>query len=341
MYFISYTFIGRCALIMLCLVSAQPYAQTAPNLVVAKSAQQTVTLTGFTRARTKLDLSPEMSGRVEKVFADIGEAIPTDGHFACLDRTFINLDIESNRAERARTKIDIDYFSKQVDRYQKLVSQNSSSQIQLDDHKRSLETALQQLRILKTKGKELAERRKRHCISVPPGWLVIEREIEPGEWINKGDPAGQAGNFSELLIPYAVSMPEFRALQQLSDKIYVDMPDLGIRVAASLEKVSPDFDEQSRKIKLVLAIEGEQDNRRGGLRALLSLNVPDENNTVTLPQSALDERYEQYWLQRDNGERIKVVYLGKDIQKNKHGEPLVRISSPVVKPGDKFIVEQK
>ncbi len=341
MHFISDTVIGRCAFIVVYLVSVQTNADTAPNLAVAESAQQTVTLTGFTRARTKLDLSPEMSGRVEKVFADIGEPIPTDGNFACLDRTFINLDIESNRAEIARTKIDIEYFSKQVDRYQKLVNQNSSSQIQLDDHKRSLETARQQLRILRTKGRELAERKNRHCISVPPGWLVIEREIEPGEWINKGDPAGQAGNFSELLIPYAVSMPEFQALQRFSDNIHIDMPDLGIRVPASLEKVSPGFDEQSRKIKIVLAIEGGRDGRRGGLRAQLSLNIPDENNTVTLPQSALDERYEQYWLQRDNGERIKVVYLGKDIQKSKDGEPLVRVSSPLVKPGDKFIVQQK
>ena len=326
------------AVAALCAINFQAYAEADPNLAVANSAQQSITLTGFTRARTKLDLSPEMSGRVEQVFADIGEAIPKNGHFACLDRTFINLEIESNRAEVARTKVDIDYFKKQVDRYQKLVSQNSSSQIQLDDHARSLETARQQLRILKTKGRELAERKKRHCISAPVGWLVIERQIEPGEWIDKGDSTGKVGNFSELLIPFAVSMPEFQALQKAGDSIRIKMPDLGVQVPASLEKISPGFDEQSRKIKLVLAIDGAKEVHRGGLRAQVSLNIPDENNTFTLPARALDERYEQYWLQRENGERIKVVYLGKDDQQGKLGDAMVRISSPLIKPGDKFIV---
>lgn len=330
-----------CVVAALCTMVFQAYAESDSNLAVAKSAQQSVTLIGFTRARTKLDLSPEMSGRVEQVFADIGEPIPTHGHFACLDRTFINLEIESNRAEVARTKVDIDYFRKQVDRYQKLVSQNSSSQIQLDDHARSLEIARQQLRILKTKGRELAERKKRHCISAPAGWRVIEREIEPGEWVNKGDPTGKVGNFSELLIPFAVSMPEFKALQKAGDNIQINMPDLNVREPASLEKISPGFDEQSRKIKLVLAIDGAKEKYRGGLRAQLSLKIPDENNTFILPVGALDERYEQYWLQRENGERIKVVYLGKDDQQGNRDDVMVRISSPLVKPGDKFILRHQ
>lgn len=325
----------------LCLFGFTANAETDRTWATAKSAQQTVTLTGFTRARTLLDLSSEMSGRIETVFADVGEPIPKDGKFACLDRTFIKLEIESNRAEMTRTKIDIAYFTKQSLRHRKLVSQNSSAQIQLDDHERSLATAQQQLRISMIKGKELAERKRRYCIEAPAGWLVINRDIEPGEWVKIGDPAAKIGDFFSLLIPYAVSMPEYRALQQTSDRIQIDIPDLQTHAKAQIARVSPAFDAQSRKIMLDLAIDGTQANRRGGLRAQLSLDIPDQNNAILLPKAALDERYEQFWLQRSDGKRVKVVYLGMDNRRTEKGSALVRITSPLVKPGDQFVLFDK
>ena len=340
MRLITNTWFAYVPLAALCVFGFDANAEPQ-TLATAKSAQQTVTLTGFTRARTLLDLSSEMSGRIETVFADIGEPIPKDGKFACLDRTFIKLEIESNRAEIARTKIDIAYFTKQTSRHRQLVSQRSSAQVQLDDHERSLATAQQQLRILLIKGKELAERKRRYCIEAPAGWLVINRDIEPGEWVNKGDPAAKIGDFFSLLIPYAVSMPEYRALQQTSDLIEIDMPDLGTHAEAEIARVSPAFDEQSRKIMIALAIDGAQANRRGGLRAQLSLDIPDQNNAILLPKAALDERYEQFWVQRINGERIKVVYLGIDKRRTEKGNALVRITSPLVKPGDQFVLFDK
>ncbi len=337
MRLITNTWVTYIHLVVLCLFAIHASAESQ-TLATAKSAQQTVTLTGFTRARTLVDLSSEISGRIEKVFADIGEPIPKDGKFACLDRTFIKLEIESNRAEIARTKIDIAYFAKQSSRHRKLVSQNSSAQVQLDDHERSLATAQQQLRVLEIKAKELAERKQRHCIHAPAGWMVINRNIEPGEWVNIGDPAAQIGNFSRLLIPFAVSMPEYRALQQKGDLIKIDMPDLGTHTEAEIARVSPAFDEQSHKIMLALAIDGASANSRGGLRAQLSLEIADQNNAILLPKAALDERYEQFWVQRSDGERIKVVYLGMDIPLTESGSALVRITSPLVKPGDQFVL---
>ena len=313
-------------------------SEASDSVATARSATQDITLTGYTRARTVIDLSTETDGKVEKVFADMGQKIPQNGKFACLDKTFVDLAIESNRADIERSIIDIDYFTKQVSRHRQLVNQNNSAQIQLDDAIRGLNTARQQSLMLKTKALELAERKRRYCIAAPPGWIVMKREIEPGEWVKQGDAVAKIGDFSRLLIPLALSMSEFSALNQSGDKLQVTLPALEATVPAHVEHVAPGFDEQSRKIILDLEIEGDLNQKRGGLRAQLTLNLPAHSNAVLLPQNAVDERYEQHWVQRTTGERIKVVYLGRAKKESTGDVSMVRVSSPDIGPGQQFVL---
>lgn len=315
-------------------------ATPSPSLVTAKAASQGVRLTGYTRARTVLDLASEATGKVEEVYSDVGQTIGKKGKFACLDQTFIKLDIESNQAEIAKTQIDIDYFTKQVERYKKLVSKNSSSQQQLDDLQRSLGSSEQQLRTLKTRKRELLERKKRFCMSAPEDWVVIERYIEPGEWVQSGDSVAKVGDFSRLLIPYALSMTEYKSLSNNADQLKVSLPDLGMDLPAHLERVSPAFDEKSRKIMLDLEIAGDLKQLRGGLQADLLLNLPNSRKSVILPKSAIDERYEQYWVERPNGQRLSVVYLGV-VKSNESNLPMVRISHPDIQAGQQFILQSR
>ena len=88
------------------------------QFVSVQPALQATTLTGFTRARHSLPIASEISGKVTHIYADIGHAIPANGVFACLDKTFIKLDIASTDNSIAQHGVDLKYLSKQVDRHQ-------------------------------------------------------------------------------------------------------------------------------------------------------------------------------------------------------------------------------
>jgi len=322
---------------LLALFAATP-VHAEQETVTAQAAVQQVTLTGFTRPRTVIDLSSEEAGKVMRVYADIGERITDTSYFACLDRTFIELEIDSNRAELARVTVEIEFFSKQVSRYRTLVGRNSVAQMQLDEVERSLASFQRQSEALKIKERRLQERKRRFCITAPPGWLVMERTIEAGEWLDVGQQVGRVGDFSSLLIPYALSLPEYQTLQR-KKPLTVHLPELDKTVAASLERVSPAFDEQSHKIKLDLEIDGR--SLRGGLRAELMLQIADASGAVLIAEKALEERYEQYWLRTANGKEIRVVYLGQSESTDTAGAKLARVVSPDVHPGDRFIVNHR
>ncbi|MDJ0808029.1 MAG: efflux RND transporter periplasmic adaptor subunit [Gammaproteobacteria bacterium] len=328
-------------IISLCLVPLvlAPFlaqSEAEESRVAAQAAFQRETLSGFTRERTRLKLSAEADGRVVEVTADVGDVIATEEPFACLDPTFVELERRANLAEIASLQIDVRHFRKQVKRFSQLLKQNSSSQSQLDDAQHSLDQALSQLALRKIQTETLAERIRRLCVTAPRGWIVIRRYVEVGQWINTGSPVVEVGDFSRLMVPFALSMEEFQALQERADALTLYLPELNHQTAARLERVSPGFDEASRKVYVELEIPGTDIPSRGGLRAELKLDIPMRSGAVLLPAKALVERYEEHWLKRPDGEEINVVYLGRA----REGD-WVRVISPQVKPGDQFLLPEE
>ncbi|MBL3588267.1 MAG: efflux RND transporter periplasmic adaptor subunit [gamma proteobacterium endosymbiont of Lamellibrachia anaximandri] len=307
----------------------------AKELVTAQAATQREVLSGFTRARTLLTLSAEASGRVEEVNADVGDRIDAKRPLVCLDDTFIKLDLRANSAETQRLEVDVRHYRKQVKRFSQLLKQKSSSESQLDDAQRNLDSARSQIASLKVQNEKLREKKKRHCINAPDGWHLVERHVEQGQWINSGEPVVRVGDYSRLLVPFALSLPEFQTLQGLGEKLALFLPELGQKMVAKIERVSPSFDEASHKIYVELEIAVDAGTARGGLRAELTLDLPARSGAVVLPVGAVSERYEEHWLKRADGSDIRVVFLGR--AKNREGE-WARVTAPGVKPGDQFVM---
>jgi RND family efflux transporter MFP subunit len=311
----------------------------AEVLVEAKAAIKRETLSGFTRAHTRLVLSAESAGRVVQVNGDVGDDIKGEEPYTCLDDTYLELELRSNEAERKILEVDINYFDKEVVRFSKLLKQNSSSKSQLDTAKRNLDKSKAQHNSLTVAASILQERKDRLCINPPVGWRVIKRYVEPGKWVNAGMPVVEVGDYSQLVAPFALSMTEYQAIKKLQKSgLTVTLPELKANLPAQLIRVSPAFDEQSRKIHLELKLKEGLTLNRGGLRVNLVLDIPMQSGAVLVPEHALIERYEQYWLKRPDSSEVSVVYLGHS---NGPDQGWVRVVSPEIKPGDQLVTSKE
>jgi len=311
-------------------------SSTEGELVTAEVAFREVTLTGYTRPRYILDIVGEESGRCVKVNADVGNAVGEDGVFARLDTTFIDIEIKQNGVNQKQVQNRIAYLANEVKRHQELVERKAVAQAALDKYRNDLDQARIEFEVLKVQQANLEERRKRFAIRIPSGWKIIERHVEPGEWVSAGQNLGKAGDFNSLLVPFSLDSDEYRWLLAAKRKISLFLPDQeagGIEVAAAVERVSPDFDPQTRKINVDLIVSKSVPEKRGGIRTQLTLQLPDPSGAVQVPTAALEKRYEVFWLTRPDGERVKVVLLGDD----KNGT--CRVCSPEVRPGDSFQIK--
>lgn len=295
-------------------------------------ASRIISLTGFTRPRVSMTLVSEESAMCTNVYADVGDTVGSNGRFAELDPTFIKLDISQLIADRTRLQSDVTYYSKEAERYRKLVKKSTAAQSELDLHIRNLKNAESRLRATQLKIDIDREHLRRYTLRAPVGWRVIKRYIEPGEWVTKGEKVAELGNFKTLLVPYALTIKELKEVRSMNGKVNFKLPDLDITVAAELERISPDFDPETRKVEVDFEIAKGDFEFRGGLRTELDLEMDDPGGSVLVPASAIVKAYDDSFIVRPDGVRVKVLVLGTA----KDGR--IRVSSRAVKAGQEFLL---
>jgi RND family efflux transporter MFP subunit len=306
------------------------------DVFAARPAMRKISLIGYTRSRHTMEIVSEESGRCVKVTVDVGDRIGSEGVFAILDTTFIDLAIKKNQVNQKRLDNLITYHTKEVRRYTDLVESETAAESKLDSLENVRDQAVFEIQDLKVQEAELKERRARHHSKIPSGWTVTERTVEPGEWVSVGERLGRAGDFSALLVPFSLSPEEYNALKKQNSPIRLFFPDEGEAGAApeaSLERISLAFDPETRKINVDLTVSEGLSEKRGGLRAELTVMVPDPSGAVLVPASAVVERYEEFWLTRHDGKKVRVVFLGNGPQ------GAIRVRSPEISHGDKFKVK--
>jgi hypothetical protein len=174
------------------------------------------------------------------------------------------------------------------------------------------------------------EKHYRHCIKSPAGWIVEERYVDPGQWLDMGNPVVKVGNYAKLLVPFALSVKELNALQAMQKNLSVWLPEYDQQIPATIERISPAFDTQSRKIQVDLLLEKNLPVHRGGLRVILKLKIPDSTDIFLISAKALNNRFEENWLSPKEGQPHRVKLLGI-VEKG-----VVRIKSKELKTGKQY-----
>jgi len=311
------------------IISVSAYAEE--QFVSVESITRNISITGFTRASAKMPLTTEVEGKVSAVFADIGDSILANKVFACLDDTFVQIDIKLVQKEMSRHYVDIKYYKKEVSRYQKLVNKQTVAVSALDSLMRDLSNAREALAIASIRKQRLEEEKRRHCIEAPEGWKVIDRSIEIGQWVRQGEVVAKVGNYSQLSIPLILSQQELASLNKNKDNIELILSGNNLKIPASIEYISPAFDEKTRKILVNLLIKQSLAELHGGMRVELILKTSGSKGaSFFIDKRALEERFEEYWLQRKDGKRIRVKLL------TEQANGTVTISSREIKLGDQF-----
>lgn len=281
----------------------------AGETVQPKSYHRTQLLTGFTEARQTIEVSSEVVGKCLAIHADIGDLVPDSGILAEIDDTFIRLDIDANRLEVESIKRQLQTEKKTLARYTTLIDKNSSTEAKLDEVQLSVDLHEMKLKTLNNQFQNLQENLARHTITATREWTLIKRLVQPGEYIQPAQVIATIGDFSQLLLRFALSFNELQNLQQTKD-ISLYFPDLNLQTSGKIYRVSPTFTEATKKIPVDIIIDNnDQRTIRGGLRGEIQLKQ-QKNGTFTVPTSAVISRYDAHWIVKENNQRIRVLFLG-------------------------------
>lgn len=273
---------------------------------------------GFTGPVKELVISGEVSGRCTATTVDIGKIIPASGLVAELDSTFVEIDLTKNRIGQERARRQLKQEQKSLARYTNLINKKSAAQATYDEVALRADVLKLTLQELRNEEKRLQELLKRYILHGPPGWQVIEKYVEPGEFVRVGQPVMKLGDFRTLLVSFQLTFEQLEVLKKVK-QLSLFLPEIEKRLTASIYRVAPDFDETSRKIPVDFLLDSktevDKSSLRGGLKARLDFSQAGEQAIFEIPVTALLSRYEATWLVRKDGLAIRVVLLGKNRDK--------------------------
>ena len=192
-------------------------------------------------------------------------------------------------------------------------------QARLDLQAIGIEIAIAQTRLI-----ELRERKSRHTIHAPPGWIVVAKLVEETEFVSVNTPVARIADFEHLVVPLSVSAQELAAIQKLPPEFDVLLD--GNSAKAALNWINPEFDEKTRKLSIELILRSYPGPKRGGLICQLALQIYTEG--LWVPKRAVISRYgnPRVFL-KESGAEVKVLELGQT------EEHLVIADDPRLPPG--------
>jgi RND family efflux transporter MFP subunit len=293
----------------------------AQQELIVQPALRDITLTGYTRSQTTLTLSSEVAGKVLKINYDVGQLIDTSP-FVKIDSTFIDLEINSTRQNlenlsitRKKRQSRAAYLDKEFQRIDRLFRRGSSPESKLDSSREDLDQARfdvqaveGEIAILQTHLRKLRERKKRHTIIAPKGWIVVAKLVEENELVTVNTPVVRVADYENLVVPLSVSAEELAAIQKLPPEFEISLE--GKPAKAAVNWINPEFDEKTRKLSIELILRSYPGTKRGGLTCRLALQTASEG--LRVPKRAVISRYEnpRVFL-KASGADVKVLVLGQ------------------------------
>ncbi len=301
-----------------------PFASAAQDVFWVEKAKKEITLKGYTRSKTAVTVASEVTGRVEKVNYDVGQTVGNDPFFE-IDPTFVNFQIESTRQGIRNLQIALEqsnsriaYLQKEFKRVDALFKGKSTAATQRDKAAEDLvqaklegESIKVRIGEMKTALQELQERKRRHSIHAPPGWIVTAKFIEEGEIIGLNTPLARVADYRQLVIPLSVAGRELAAIKNLPTVFAAFLDNRPVK--ASINWVNPEFDEKTRKLHIQLILREYRGEKRGGL--LFSLPLKIATDGLRVPKAAVITRYENPRVKlKSTGEEVQVLILGESVR---------------------------
>ncbi len=286
---------------------------------LVENAEKESVLTGYSRSKTSMVVSSEVTGKIISIHYDIGDSVG-DEPLIEIDPTFIDFEIQSLRKmsgllENSFQRADeqVRFYEKEFNRMDALYKENSASGIKRDAAEQEMiqsrlqrEHASIELEKMKVSLKELLERKKRHQIFAPAGWKMVGRMVEEGELVMKGTPLARAADFRTLVVPLSVSGKELEAILALAPEFNAYLEKEPVK--AAMRWINPEFDEKTRKLGIEILITHYPGEKRGGLLFSLPLKIPVPG--VQIPKASVIRRYENPKVQiKDSGETVNVLVM--------------------------------
>ncbi len=221
-------------------------------------------------------LAAQNSGVVKAINFEVGDKVKKGKTLVQIDADLLNAQVVSAQANAMSTKKDFE-------RYTKLLENKSISQKEYDDIKLKFITAQSTLR-------ELEIQKEKKSIQAPYNGIVVEKNIDLGEWVNAGTTVAKIVDISKAEITFNVPLNIVNGLSK--NKVYdINVGDEVLK--AKLIAAIPSGDKLTRTFPVKFKADLDKVFVFDGQEAKISLSKNGKIDGLILPRDAVIKRFGQ------------------------------------------------
>ena len=258
--------------------AAPPQGAPPPTVVAAMTVQpqdvpSTLEAVGSLRAVREVMLAPEVAGRVTAIRFDAGSRV---GAGALLVQLFDAPERADRRAAQSRAS----FAALQVARSESLASSGAEPRELLQQRRAEREQAQASVA-------QFDARIQQKQIRAPFAGELGIRRINPGQYLNPGDPVATLTALDRLYVDFALPQQELARVQVGAPVTLTSDAWPGRRFTARVNAVEPRIGADTRNLSVQAILANPDRALRPGMYVTAALGLPAERGAILLPLTAI------------------------------------------------------
>lgn len=261
--------------------------------VARHSMSNMVSATGTVEPVTQVEVGTQVSGIVDKIYADYNSVVKKGQLIAEMDKVTLQAELESQEAQLANAKAEYDYQQKNYARNKVLFEKKLISDSDYESATYNYEKAKSTYEKSKADIVKVRRNLGYAVITSPIDGVVISREVEEGQTV-------AAGFETPTLFTIAKDLTEMQVIADV-DEADIGQVEDGQRVTFSVDAYPNDvFEGKVTQVRLEATVESNvvtyevvisapnpDLKLKPGLTATVSIYTLEKDNVLTIPPKAL------------------------------------------------------
>lgn len=235
-------------------------------------------------------LAAQNSGIVKAINFEIGDKVKKDKTLVQIDADILMAQINAAKATLESAQQTSLNSSKDYERYKALLESKSITQKEYDDALLKRNASNSNVQALEANLKQLQIQAYKKNIKAPYDGIVVEKNVQLGEWVNAGSNVAKIVDTSKIEVTFNVPSTIVNGLKQgqMYD-IFID----GKTIPAKLNAIIPNGDKLTRTFPVQFKANVKDMFIYEGQEAKVSLSKNGKINALILPRDAVIKRFGQ------------------------------------------------
>ncbi|OOG27715.1 efflux transporter periplasmic adaptor subunit [Thioalkalivibrio denitrificans] len=305
--------------------------------VQTRDIREATRFTGSLTAASRVEITPRVSGRLDRIYVDIGDTVRRGDRLASLDTELFEQELQQARAELAvaraslsEAQASLEAARRALTRTRELREQRVASQSELDAAQTEVQAQEARVELARSQidQREAAVRGAQIRLSYTElfaVWhgedserLVAERFADEGAILQANMPVLALVEPNPLRAVVFVTERDYARLRPGQEVVLTTEAYPGETFAGIVSRLAPEFRETSRQARVEINVPNPDLRLRPGMFVEASIRVRHIENATIVPVDALVERGGAPGVFRimddDEGPRVRFVPVGTGVR---------------------------